>query len=117
MPKFALLFNYKPETFAAMIEHPSDRSAAVAKLAQAVGGTLDAFFWMQGPYDGLAIVDVPTAMDANALGVAVVATGTLARYETHELIGAADIAPLLAQAKELRAQFAPAGAPAPAARA
>lgn len=55
-------------------------------------------------------------MDANALAIAVASTGTLARHETHELIGAADIEPLLAQAKELRAQFTPAGAVTPAAR-
>jgi uncharacterized protein with GYD domain len=111
MPKFVLLFNYKAETIDAMIRNPSDRVAAVRKLTDAIGGTLDAFFWMQGQYDGLAIIGAPTAMDANALSLAVSSTGTLSRAETHELIEPSDMQPLLEQAKELRAQFAPTGKP------
>lgn len=117
MPKFVIFFNYKPETIGAMIDHPSDRAAAVEKITQTVGGTLDAFFWMQGQYDGLLIASVPTAMDANAISLAVSGTGTLSRVETHELIETRDMQPLLEQAKELRAQFLPAGAAAPAAAA
>ena len=55
MPRFITFFSYTGEAAKAMIEHPSDRSAASKALVESVGGTQEAFYWMQGKHDGFII--------------------------------------------------------------
>lgn len=109
MPKFVVFFSYKPETIAAMMDNPDNRVDAVRKLVEAANGKLESYYWMQGQFDGLAIAEAPTPMDANAVSLAVSSSGTLSHVETHELIEPAEIVPLLKQAKEMRSKFAPPG--------
>jgi hypothetical protein len=54
---------------------------------------------MFGQYDGFVIVDLPDARAAAATSLAVSSTGVFEHLETHELIEAEDLNPLLEQAK------------------
>jgi uncharacterized protein with GYD domain len=60
--KYITFFSYSSGALAAMIERPSDRHAAARALAESVGGTVVAFYWMQGHHDGFFIVDVPDGL-------------------------------------------------------
>ena len=55
MPRFITFFSYAGAADKAMIERPSDRSAASKALVEALGGTQEAFYWMQGKHDGFVI--------------------------------------------------------------
>src|SRR5207245_3205571 len=75
MPRFITFFSYTAESAKAMIERPSDRSAAAKALVESLGGTQEAFYWMQGKHDGFLITSLPDGVAAAALAAAVGATG------------------------------------------
>jgi uncharacterized protein with GYD domain len=86
MAKYMWLFSYTSEAAAGMLDKPGDRAAAAAKLAEAVGGTLECFYWMLGPYDGVAIIDVPDVAAAAGVSLGIAAGGALKSVESHQLV-------------------------------
>ena len=85
MPRFITFFSYTGESAKAMIERPSDRSVAGKALVESLGGTQEAFYWMQGKHDGFLISSVPDGVTASALAAAVGATGAVVGIETHQI--------------------------------
>jgi len=83
MPRFITFFSYTGESAKAMIERPSDRSAAAKALAESLGGTQEAFYWMQGKHDGFLITNLPDSVAAAALAAAVGST----RLIDNQLLG------------------------------
>jgi uncharacterized protein with GYD domain len=109
MPKYAVFFKLSEKSVASFIDNPSDRAAAVSKAAQAVGGSLDAYYWMLGEFDGFIIVDMPDSAAVAAVSLAVGSTGAVGSLETHELFEAADLTRLAEQASKVRGQYTPPG--------
>jgi uncharacterized protein with GYD domain len=105
-----LFFQFKPEVAERMMEHPNDRQAAAARVVEAVGGKLEAYYWMTGPHDGFVITEVSGTLSAAAISLAVGSTGVFAHLETHELIPATEVNKLLERAKQARAAYTPPGA-------
>jgi uncharacterized protein with GYD domain len=104
MPKFALFFSFTPPTITEMIGSPDNRLGdAVGRAVLAAGGHVTAYYWMQGRLDALAIIDVPSAMQANAVSLALAASGYYSHGETHELVDTPDIVALLQAAKRVQA--------------
>jgi uncharacterized protein with GYD domain len=85
MAKYVSLFSYSSEAIKGMIDHPSDRAAAAKGLVEALGGPLEAFYWMQGQHDGLLISELPESVNGAALTAAVAASGAISHGETHQL--------------------------------
>ena len=85
MPKYITFFSYTSESAKAMIERPSDRTAAAKALVESLGGTQEAFYWMQGKHDGFIISNLPDGVSASALAAAATASGAIASADTHEL--------------------------------
>ena len=85
MPKFITFFSYTGASAKAMIDRPSDRSAAGKALVESLGGTQEAFYWMQGQHDGFLISDLPDGVTASALAAAVGATGAITGIESHQI--------------------------------
>lgn len=85
MPRFITFFSYTGESAKAMIERPSDRSAAGKALVESLGGTQEAFYWMQGKHDGFLISNVPDGVTAAALAAAVGGSGAIVGIETHQI--------------------------------
>src|SRR6266542_4370172 len=81
------------------MERPSDRVAVRSKSVESAGGRLEAYYLMFGQYDGFAIVDLPDSRAAAATSLAVSSTGAFEHLETHELIEAEDVNPILEHAK------------------
>ncbi len=98
MPRFITFFSYTAASAKAMIERPSDRSAAAKTLAESLGGTLESFYWMQGAHDGLLITTMPDATAASALAAAVGATGAVTNLETHQIFDHDEQAAIVKQA-------------------
>ncbi len=98
MPRFITFFSYTGESAKALIDRPSDRVAAGRALVESVGGTQEAFYWMQGKHDGFLISNLPDGVAASALAAAASATGALAGIETHQIFDQDEQAAIVQQA-------------------
>jgi len=109
MAKYAIFFTYSSEAWARMIKSPGDRTAAVRKLTDSVGGSVETIYWMFGTHDGIVIADVPDSLSAAALSVAVGSSGSFKHLETHELFGQDQLNKMLARAKDATQAYQPPG--------
>ncbi len=107
MPRFITFFSYTAESAKAMIERPSDRSAAGKALAESLGGTQEAFYWMQGEHDGFLISNMPDGVAAAALSAAVGAAGAVEGIETHQIFDHDEQAAIVRQADTARKAYKP----------
>ncbi len=109
MPKYAILASFTPESWAAMVNNPSDRTAAVRKAAEAAGGKLESLHFMFGEHDALVILAAPDAASQAAISIAVASSGAFSSFSTRELIEPGDLPGILAKAKQVAASYSPPG--------
>jgi len=79
-------FSYKSETVGKLINNPEDRSVAVKKLIEKLGGKQLAFYYSYGDYDGLIIADMPDNISGLATTMAAFSAGGTAKIKTTVLI-------------------------------
>jgi uncharacterized protein with GYD domain len=84
MPLYMSQFAYTPEAWAALVDNPEDRSAAVRELTEAMGGRLLSWYLSFGEYDGLLIYEAPD----NATAGAAASRGHLRALKTTPLFSA-----------------------------
>lgn len=99
MPRYITFFSYTGEAAKAMIERPSDRSAAAKALVESIGGTMESFYWMQGHHDGFLITSLPDGVSAAALAAAVGSTLVIKGVETHQIYDRDEQAEVMKRAK------------------
>ncbi len=109
MSKYAFFFSYTSETWARMMSAPGDRTAAVRRVLGSVGGSLETIYWMFGPFDGIAICEVPDSVSAAAVSIAVTSSGSFSRNETRELLSQEQIGQALQRASATAQAFQPPG--------
>ena len=68
MPRYITFFSYTRESAKAMMERPSDRTAAARALVESVGGQMEAFYWMHGKHDGFIIASYPDGATSRRAG-------------------------------------------------
>jgi uncharacterized protein with GYD domain len=107
MPRFITFFSYTAESAKAMIDRPSNRSAASKALVESLGGTQEAFYWMHGKHDGFVIANLPDGVAAAAFAGAVGSTGAVVGFETHQIFDADEQAAILQQAATARKAYKP----------
>ena len=107
MPRFISFFSYTAESTKSMIERPSDRSAAGKALVESLGGTQEAFYWMQGKHDGFLISNLPDGVAASAIAAAVGSTGAVVGLETHQIFDATEQAAIVRNADTARKAYKP----------
>jgi uncharacterized protein with GYD domain len=79
MPKYLIEGHYTAEGTKGLVhEGGVGRRSAVAKMADAVGGRLDSFYFAFGGVDVFAVIDVPDNVTAAAVGLAVNQAGSVA---------------------------------------
>jgi uncharacterized protein with GYD domain len=88
MPLYMVQFAYTPEAWAALVENPEDRSAAVRELTEALGGRLLSWYLSFGEYDGLLIYEAPDNATAGAAALAAASRGHLRAIKTTPLFSA-----------------------------
>lgn len=112
MAKYVVFFTYSSDSWERLINNPGfDRAAAMRRLADALGGTLESIYWMSGTYDGFDIIDVPDSVTAAALSVTMTSTGAFNRVETHELFDERQIGQALEKSKDSRETYRAPGQP------
>jgi uncharacterized protein with GYD domain len=107
MPQYMLHFSYSPESWAAMMKKPEDRTAAVDAVAKSVGGRLVALYYHFGEYDGTAIVEAPDDASANAAVLSSIASGALKATRTIRLYSPKELIDALGKAG--KAMYRPPG--------
>jgi len=90
VPQYMLQFAYTSQAWAALAEHPADRSEDIAKVAKKVGAKFVSLYYTMGEYDGVAIVEAPDDGTAMALSIAATAPGHLRMGKTTRLFTPAE---------------------------
>ncbi len=107
MPKYVVFFSYSSAAVRGMIDHPSDRSAAVKELAESLGGSIESFYWMQGQHDGFVIGEFPDSVSGVAIAAAVASTGAISSIESHEIFDHGQQAEIVEKAKTALRAYTP----------
>ena len=78
MGKYMFSATYTKDGAAGLLaDGGTSRQAAVGSLVESVGGTLEAFYFMFGKQDIVAIVDLPDEETATALALTIGASGAV----------------------------------------
>jgi uncharacterized protein with GYD domain len=86
MPKYMIKASYTAEGVKGLAKAGGTaRRAAVQKMLEGMGGTLESFYFAYGADDVFAVFDLPDAASAIAAGLAVNASGAV-RVSTTPLI-------------------------------
>ena len=102
MPKYLVEAAYTAEGLRGLQkDKASGRRQAVVKAVEGLEGKVEAFYFAMGKRDVIAIVDLPDAVTAAALSLAVSASG-LVRQATTALLDVADIDRALAKKLDWR---------------
>jgi uncharacterized protein with GYD domain len=107
MPLFKLDFAYTPETWAAMIQAPEDRTEAVRAAAESAGGSLLGLYYAFGETDGFVLCEAPDSRSAAAVAMTVLASGRFRTIKTTEIFSAAEAVEAMRKAGGMRAQYRP----------
>jgi len=105
VPKYMVVGSYTAESWAAMIREPGDRSAVARQACEALGGSLESFYWAFGPDDWLAIADLPDDGTAGAVSVAVASAGAVHGVRTIRLLTMDEGHAMLQRAKGVAAGY------------
>jgi uncharacterized protein with GYD domain len=86
MAYYLVQVGYTPQAWAAMINNPQDRSAAVEGAIKQLGGRMERFWMSFGDYDIIGIVDMPDSVSAAAFSMAISAGGACRGVKTTPLL-------------------------------
>jgi uncharacterized protein with GYD domain len=89
MPFFAHHVSYTKEAWAKLMENPQDRLEAVRAPIEKLGGKLHTSYFAFGPFDVLAITEMPDNIAAAAIAIAFAAGGSVHNVQTTPLMTAA----------------------------
>jgi uncharacterized protein with GYD domain len=107
--KVAFFFTLRPESVAGAMRAPTDRAAVLRESLRSVGGSLDAYYWMFGDYDGFVIADVPDNAAAAAMSLAVSSTGAFGHVTTAPLFSSEELTGILGRAADAVGSYTPPG--------
>ena len=89
MPYFCHQVSYTKEAWAKLMQNPQDRLEAVRAPIEKLGGKVHTSFFAFGPFDVIAITDMPDNISAAAISIAFAAGGAVANIQTTPLMTAA----------------------------
>ncbi|HEV2323236.1 MAG TPA: GYD domain-containing protein [Terracidiphilus sp.] len=81
---------YTSSALSAVIAHPQDRSEAVRKPIEKLGGKIVGLWLAFGDYDTVGIIEMPDNVSAAAFAVAVAAGGSVKAQKTTPLLSIED---------------------------
>lgn len=90
MFSYLVQVSYTSEALGALIANPQDRSEAVRKPVEKLGGKLIGNWLSFGDYDVVVILEMPDNISAAALSLAVSAGGSVKTVKTTPLLSAAE---------------------------
>lgn len=109
MPRYVSMFHYSSEAWRGLVDRPSDRAAATRDLIERMGGKMESFHLMLGPWDGMVVWEVADVLAAAAVNAGVAAHGVIRHVETHQLIAADEVPQMLDLARMAATHYAAPG--------
>jgi len=76
VPKYVILLNWTDQGIA-NVKDTVNRYQAAKQLVESKGGSFEAIYWTLGPYDLVAISDVPDEETGTAINLALASTGNI----------------------------------------
>jgi len=98
MPYFCHQVSYTKEAWKRLMADPQDRLEIVRAPIEKLGGKLHTAFFAFGPFDAIAITDMPDNISAAAIAIAFAAGGSVAHVQTTPLMTAAQTVEALRKA-------------------
>lgn len=98
MPSYLMQVAYGSEGLAAIIKNPQDRTEAVRKPIEKLGGKLNGAWFTFGEYDVAVILEMPDNVSAAALALAFGAGGACKAVKTTPLLSPAEAVEALKKA-------------------
>ena len=89
MPHYCHQVSYTKEAWASLMADPQDRLDIVRIPIEKLGGKLHSAFFAFGPFDVIAITEMPDNISAAAIAIAFAAGGAVASIQTTPLMTAA----------------------------
>jgi len=83
---YMVQFSYALGAVQGMVAKPQNRKTAANKVIKAAGGKLKDMYFCFGDYDGVAICEFPSNVDAAAASLAIAASGGFSTFKTTVLI-------------------------------
>ena len=90
MSNYLLQVAYTPEAWATMMANPHDRISAVRPVVEKLGGIIAHAWFAFGDYDLVAIIEMPSNVEAAAFSLAVAAGGACKGIKTTPLMTTAE---------------------------
>ena len=90
-----------------MAATPQNRREAAEKLFSAAGGKLIDMYFCFGEFDGIAISEFPSQVDATTVALTVGAAGAFSKMQTTVLIDMDESVQAMQQAGELARSYTP----------
>ena len=85
MALYMTQFSYTPTAWGQMVKNPQDRLTALKELAGKLNSKVIGFYYSNGEYDGVVILEAPDDESANALLFAVISAGHVKALKTVHL--------------------------------
>ncbi|MCE7929356.1 MAG: GYD domain-containing protein [Chloroflexi bacterium CFX7] len=102
MPHYLFQASYTPESWAAMVRDPQDRSAAIRPLIEGLGGKLHEFFFAFGENDVVLLAEAPDNVSVASLAIAIAAAGGVRSLKTTVLMPAGEAQEAMRRAAAIR---------------
>ena len=109
MPLFITYASYSNAGTKGLIDKPADRSGAIKALVEKGGGKFIDLYMTTGSNDVVLITDLPDGSDAVALGMAVTASGAVAKAVTVRAWKASEFAAIAEKAAKVAGAYKPPG--------
>ena len=90
MAHYLLQIAYTPQVWAGLIKNPHDRVEALKPVVDKMGGKFESAFFSFGEYDLVAILQMPSNVDAAAFAIAAAAGGAVKALKTTPLMSRAE---------------------------
>ncbi|MDP6549167.1 MAG: GYD domain-containing protein [Dehalococcoidia bacterium] len=86
MARYMIQASYSSEGIAVLVKDPQDRSAAVRRMIERMGGKLETFDYCFGDYDVVAILELPDNVTMMSTSMAIASSGALKNFKTTVLL-------------------------------
>jgi uncharacterized protein with GYD domain len=86
MPSYLVQVAYTPETVAALVANPQDRTEAIGKVVKKLGGKPGKLYLSFGDYDVVGIYEMPDNVSAAAFAMAISSGGACKSVKTTPLM-------------------------------
>ena len=88
MGRYLIKAQLKPEAMASIIQNPQDREEALRPVFEAMGGSLEKYYFAVGENNVYVLAEIPDHTSAEAITMAVLASGAIASTKATALLTA-----------------------------